>query len=125
MKLTLKTINTFGRLWLFTFLKPHLWPVFLDTYYCLFSDGTDLFLHLYYLCLTFIPPKTLFSQYLVWAISKNLFVRLVWLVIENLPSQTDLSTTEKHHPRQDIVYAIKYLSSLGHWRKSPSPHKLG
>ena len=28
--------------------------------------------------------------------------RLVWLVRENLPSQTSLLTTKKYHPRQDI-----------------------
>ena len=40
------------------------------------------------------------------ALLKILFPRLVWLYIENLPSQTSLSTSKKYHPRQDFLFTI-------------------
>ena len=47
------------------------------------------------------------------ALVKILFPRLVWVVIENPPSQTCVSTTKKYHTRQNMIFTTNFFIQSG------------
>ena len=62
----------------------------------------------------FVNDKNANTSDLLFSDTNDFLLQLCYLCLAFIPTQTNLSSAKRHHPGQDIVFAIEYLSSLGH-----------